>query len=492
MASTKPHRVGMSRLSESQEGLLWRYEDTLQKKAGISVRWKPKCGLREMRTRNKVGRVTLRESGTHLHIDILPKVDGSLTGMLKRVLGAEELNDPARPEDSLVGYHPSAWLMQVYVRLLDAFLTQIRARGVEQEEALRGRVRGRLMASAYYKRNAYTQPHVFPCRFTEWTPDNLPNQVLRHALNVCRRYLQRYRLMSEVSIQPALVRCEAALAHVTPARIRLSDYARVRPMLRGSFQPYQRITRLAFSIIAQEDPLDFEGHLRSEIPFLDLIETGRSDDGACEWSLINMPGLFEKYVRAVLGRKKDEFAVKCGGSIEPDLAPKKKKGGLVMDAKYKRWGTDDSRKVDPHPEKASATLQIREQQKIAFTNGHLKTEDVDNRREDDSDESKEAADDTGRVVKSDLYQLVAYAVHQEIRASVAALVYPCSTKNDIPNKQESTDKPKLVADRFGTSLDHDDPLEVYVLFAPLDEKEIEGDHLKERVEKLIRAAEEAS
>jgi len=295
--------------------------------------------------------------------------------------------------------------------------------------------------------------------------------------------------MGEVPIQPALVRCEAALAHVTPARIRLSDYARVRPMLRGSFQPYQRITRLAFSIIAQEDPLDFKGHLRSEIPFLDLIETGRSAHGACEWSLIKMPGLFEKYVRAVLGRKKDEFAVKCGGSIEPDLAPKKKKGGLVMDAKYKRWGTDDSRKVDPHPEKASATLQIREQQKIAFTNGHLKTEDVDNRREDDGDENNEAENDTGQVAKSDLYQLVAYATHDEIRASAAALVYPCSTKNDIPKKHASTGKPEPVADRFGYRPDHDDPLEVYVLFAPLKEEGIEGRHLKERAEELIGAAE---
>ena len=94
---------------------------------------------------------------------------------------------------------PCSWLT-FFIRELEHFLTNIRPRGEEREEELHGRIKGRMLMSQYVKRNYIQRRIHVPCRFLDWTMDNLqikfsinPQTVPQHSpKSACVGFLIRH------------------------------------------------------------------------------------------------------------------------------------------------------------------------------------------------------------------------------------------------------------------------------------------------------------
>lgn len=393
---------------------------------GLSIEWED-SRTPVLRASDKVGHIQFSHpaSGERLNVAITPKVPGSVTGMLQAVLWmdrAQVLGTELRLAKDTD--HPSAWLASVYVHELERFLTLIRPRGEEIEEELSGRLRGRPLVDEYLKRNYVSRRHVVPCRYVEWTMDNLPNRILRYAAFRSRQVLSQIPvpLAAELGM---LRRCDAALAAVELVRVRQGDLERVRSLLRGSFRRYQDIVHLARLIISVIDPFAFEAEDLEDLPLVHAFDRGTSEDGVVKWDLVDMPTLFEEYVRVITRgqtRTRTQLPIQAHGigphattTMNLDRAPIQAGGGkLVIDAKYKLVGQGHA--SAPCFDQGTRTVYLSEYQ------GY----DLARRVEAGPGEQEPTQDRYGRVSNVDLYQVIAYATHEEIRASTAALVYPAT------------------------------------------------------------------
>lgn len=399
---------------------------TLCTRLGLSIEWED-SRTPVLRASDKVGHIQFSdpEGERRLNIAITPKVVGSVSGMLRAALSTKPKQ--AGVTESRVAQdtdHPSAWLASVYVHELERFLTLIRPRGEEIEEELSGRLRGRPLVDEYLKHNYVSRRHVVPCRYVEWTMDNLPNRILRYAAFRSRQVLSQIPvpLAAELGM---LRRCDAALAAVELVRVRQGDLERVRSLLRGSFRRYRDIVHLARLIISVIDPFAFEAEDLEDLPLVSAFNRGTSEDGVVTWDLVDMPDLFEEYVRLITRgqtKTRTHFPIQARGTgphmpttLNLDRAPIQAGGGkLVIDAKYKLVG--QGQVSSPCFDHGSSTVYLSEYQ------GY----DVARRVEAGPGEQEPTQDRYGRVSNADLYQVIAYATHEEIRASTAALVYPAT------------------------------------------------------------------
>jgi hypothetical protein len=449
---------------------------------GITIDWEgPSSPV--LRAGDKVGHLILTDpkTGAATQVTIHPKVEGSVSGMLRAVLrlGREDtLAFEERP--SAREERPSAWLAALYAERLEAFLTRIRSKGVERTEELNGRIRGRPLVSRYLKENYWTGRERIPCRYVEWTEDNLPNRILRHAVAVARRAAGPYGTDAKTTLGQ-LRRCEGHLASTEHVRIQPGDFRRVRPMLKGPFRAYEPIVELAELLITAVDPFDQLGELERQLPAVRAFESGESPDGNLRWDLVDMPALFEEYVRTVTGgtRTNATYSIRLDGelpgplkglrgkSLELDREPLQVKGSLVLDAKYMSVGT--AAKGRPPRRDEAGRIHLREYE--AFDPFSEKTWEED--------------EETLRQVKnSHLYQVLAYATHQHIEAERAALVYPVVEGEEKPG--DTAPGYHGLGFRSGTGVGG---VPIHVLTLRIDEdgigEEMKGNRLGDQIQRLL-------
>lgn len=435
---------------------------------GISLEWDgPDTPV--LRASNKVGVLSLSDAGEqNVQVTVRPKVEGSVSGMLRAVLELERdrsLSWEERPATG--GERPSAWLAGLFARQLDHFLHRMRKRDVEQEEPLREKIRGRPLVTQYLKRNYWTQPEVVPCRYVEWSVDNLPNQILRHGVAVAQKAIAPYG-GEAIEVQRRLQRCRAALSGVSRTRVRRGDFQRVRPMLKGAFRAYEPMIHIAEILITALDPFSEEDRRQSNLPVVRAFQSGESDDGRLRWDLVDMPTLFEEYVRRISRSKKEESSGNNppielegtlpgtldglqGKTLELDVRPiGLASGGLVVDAKYKYIGNVERSDI---PRREARRIYLAEHDSLDLSQGVAS--------------SLKRDEGTRQVTSSDLYQVLAYATHKNVEAQQAALVYPIADGGDRPPLD---DIPRY--GNLGATCTSGDDLPIYVFTVRVDKEGI--------------------
>jgi hypothetical protein len=208
-------------------------------------------------------------------------------------------------------------------------------------------------------------------------------------------------------------------------RISREDFIRVNPLLAGPFRPYREIVSLANLLISNIDPFSFEGEEVQSGPLVDLISIGETSTGL-RWDLVNMPNLFEAYLRHITGGKKPTFNLNMEDNaewkmeenkrIEPDCIVEQDNRNFVLDAKYKQLFDDDQPRA--RVEKRGGNVILQEWTKWTTT-------------EEESDLGEESGTSRRkRVSSADVYQVAAYATHKDIKSDFAGLVYPCGNVED--------------------------------------------------------------
>ena len=469
-------------LSELLQRSSSQNDQPLEKRLGISLQWAdPKTPI--LQVSEKVGTIQFINSDTQerFNLSIHPKVPGSVTGMLWAVMNAPE--DDLFGMESLLsgtGAHPSTWLASIYLIELERFLMLLRPRGEEIEDELISRVKGRFLDDRYFKRNYWTLRHVAPCRFVEWTVDNLPNRILLYALFLSRHALSSMQI--DASLELGLARrCEAALAEVHLARINKNDFAGVMPLLQGPFRHYQRVIQFARLVISILDPFAVEVHETEDVPIARAFDLNSLKDGSVKWDLVDMPRLFEQYVRIITGGKATgrRFPVQLEGDLPSELAHLVDKNmkldrepirsgsngvWFVIDAKYKPLeflGQTKTPRIDQN-----GTYHLIEYQYFNLTNNiEIKPIEMAYRQ----------------ISNADLYQVIAYATHKDIRASSVALVYPST------NNQVIEEIPHYTG--LGFHPDEDHGIFVYVLTIRIDPKgikeELAGHGINQKITQIL-------
>lgn len=461
-------------------------DSALQRRLGVTVEWwDPRTPV--LRVSNRVGHIRFADPdrNVHLNLSIRPKVPGSVAGLLRAVLWLTR-DQPLILEErpTAPALYPSAWLASVYVYELERFLALVRPRGQEVEEELVGRVKGRWLVEPYLQRNYLTRRHVVPCRYVEWTPDNLPNRILRYALWLSRQVLGRSLISAALELGTAR-RCDAALSEVELVRMQWGDLVRVRPLLQGAFLPYRPIIGLAGLVISSLDPFAFkrwEVEDLEDMPVVRAFDAGSSDDRKVRWDLVDMPVLFEEYVRRItrgMPVKRRRFPIRLEGapplalrqlldtSMKLDREPIQAgaEAKLVLDAKYKLVGetTIDS----PWMDKNTQTLHLGENQVYNLADGH----------------KPDSKAETTRVSNADLYQVIAYATHKDVCASASALVYP------VVGAVAGPEPPRYTGLGFCHCQLPDNGIPVYILLARIDDEgireEVGGRGILRDIEKIL-------
>ena len=176
------------------------------KRTGISIEY-DREGNPTFRSGNKVGFIGYtNETGQTCSIVVEPKIPDSAVGMLCATLGfqANKAFD-FQDRQTNSSERPCSWLAAFFIRELEYFLTNIRPRGEDREEELHGRIKGRMLMSQYVKRNYLQRRIQVPCRYLDWTMNNLPNQILKSTLKRCLSVLRNQAASDFSSIRPEWV-----------------------------------------------------------------------------------------------------------------------------------------------------------------------------------------------------------------------------------------------------------------------------------------------
>lgn len=387
------------------------------KRTGISVEY-DRAGTITFRSGNKVGFIGYtNEAGESCSIVVEPKIPDSAVGMLCATLGfqankAFEFQD--RQTNS--SERPCSWIAAFFIRELEHFLTNIRPRGEEREEELHGRIKGRMLMSQYVKRNYIQRRIQVPCRFLDWTMDNLPNQILKSTLKRCLSILRNQHASDFSSSIGQGMSAMKSLSSISEIRVGLQHFTQVKPMISGPFRPYAQILDLAWMVASNLDMFDLYGEDMQSSPLLSVQKP--SENNGLQWDLIDMPELFERYLRNVTHGQKRSLGLSVEHSsgkwlfknrtIEPDCVVEGTTATVVLDAKYKRMFEDAN--VSSQSSREGAVLRMVEWSK--FTEGQ------------DHDSLHVSSSNTRKPNLGDQYQVVAYATHRDIRTTHAGLVYP--------------------------------------------------------------------
>jgi 5-methylcytosine-specific restriction endonuclease McrBC regulatory subunit McrC len=443
------------------------------KKIGIEIEYNPD-GSPTFKAGNKVGHLGfVTESGDKYNIVIEPKIPGSATGMLCALLGYnfdkafDFENKPTSILDS-----PSSWIAAMYLEKLENFLNNIRPRGEEREEEFHGKVKGKIMVSQYLKRNYLTRRQIIPCRFVDWTMDNLPNQILNYALELSRKVISTNPndvIRSKLGIAR---RCSIPLSGVTIVRISKEDFTKVNPLLSGSFMQYREIVELARILIYNIDPFAFDGELLEETPIVDVIE--RATKGNLTWDLVDMPQLFEKYLCHVTNGRSNSFRLESSNTndwrvknriLKPDCMFELDDETVVLDAKYKQLFDDNT--FEPTTRDGENIIQMKEWGRWNSTD--VLEEEIKNKPLSKS------------VSLNDVYQIISYATHSEILSEHVGLVYPANSF------EASSTTPKLM--NLGHFKNHENGIDVNLLTLRIDpegiREEAKNQIFSQKIKQLI-------
>lgn len=377
----------------ASEALVTAVGDDRWKELSLSVQKSPGDVGWTVRSADLAGIARLDVAGRPVHLRISPKIEGlDLFFLADWAYGTQDVGKKlknARVNLSALRSEPAACLLGWYTAEVIAFATRWLRRGyVVKEENLIGRVRGRVDVAQYLGHSvAQGRPHVIPARFSEPSNDTLANRYLKAGLRKVAVLARTVPIKGARTALDELTRRALSLfAGVTDVSVQPQDALRLN--LSGPLRHYASIVRFTTALL--------EGTYIS-------TEVGDHAQDAIMWSLNGLyeqalgnvlsswPGssrILRKY-RATLSNFDNDGIVNGSTPVKPDYVIQRADGSfLILDAKYKNTYPTTS----------------------PFTGESL---DLPNAR-----------GQRIRVHRADIYQVVAYARHIELRTDKVALLYP--------------------------------------------------------------------
>jgi 5-methylcytosine-specific restriction endonuclease McrBC regulatory subunit McrC len=239
-----------------------------------------------------------------------------------------------------------------------------------QKETGGSHIRGRLLASEYLRDSYATlRWHQMPCEFFAFTPDTCENQILLAALNSAARILTLANSDDRKRLRGEIAQCRSILSDVTPCAVGVRDVEAIRYHAANiQFKGIHQLCRLLLG----NSSVDLSPGQR-----LSFMAFG-----------INMNDLFETYARRVL-------ASAFGSCVISE----------VRQRQFALEGFEKSIKPDILIIGSNATVVGDAKNKLIE-----RVEDLESAESD--------------VRHPDLYQVVAYANHRDVRANSGLLIYP--------------------------------------------------------------------
>ena len=316
--------------------------------------------------------------GNEVVVQVDPKIESAdVFRMLDRT---NRTADPAAEDtDFPVGHHAVSGVFLLYFAgQIRPFLERNRFRAYRfLEEASASRPKGRPLVREYaLDQLPRGRAHVLPTRHLDLTPNVFENQVIAYAVLLASRLVQLLGLEGSEPLRRQLHLCRGLLAGVEPRRV-TADELRAYRASRAS-RHFNAVHQLCL-VLLENHSVMFEPGER--VPFAAFS--------------LDMPSLFERYVRAVFAaalgtrfegrRSKLEYPTGFGGKpIRLDGLIAERSRRIVVEAKYRNLaGSDDDLVL-------------------------------------------------GRVPERHVYQTVSYASHESIRARQAVIVYPTWEKSGPP------------------------------------------------------------
>lgn len=335
-------------------------------------------GAKWLHAGNRVGTYRFVTDDGHVVVQVDPKVEtADVFRMVDRTNRTiHTLNDQS---ELPVGDQPvSGMFLQYFAKRTLAFLQRNRFRTYRfTEESSPSRVKGKPLIREYALRNLpHGRAHIMPTRHLDLTGDVFENRVIAYAVVVASRLLSLLRLPDPTPIRQDLLACTRLLAGVDPTRVTAQEL-RSHRYTRGTrqFEPIHELCKMLF----ENETITLSAGER--VPFAAFS--------------LDMPNLFERYVAAMFtatlgprftGNKKAlEFPTGFGGRpIKLDGMITTGWRRVVVEAKYRTLDEIDDDLV------------------------------------------------LGVVPEKHVYQTVAYASHEAIRARQALIVYPTWDPGGVP------------------------------------------------------------
>ena len=321
----------------------------------------------------------MSSEGRWVVIEVTPKVDAAdVFRMIDRTSG--ELPEIGGPDSEIASgaAQVSAVFLDFFVRQVQHFLKKEHYRNYRfVENNSPSGVRGRPLIADYALQNLPRGRGQFmPSRYLELSRDVIENQVLAHSVDVARRLVSVFELGSSPELVHSLRKCREALAGVRPLRVSVRELASIR--YSRSNLHFRGVHKLC-SVLLQNETIVMESG--EHIPFAAFS--------------LHMPTLFQSYVSALMkasfgqafeGRRGDLTYSTEFGKREIILDGLIKSGDqrIVVEAKYRSLADTDDEMV----------LTI--------------------------------------VPEDHVYQTIAYATHEQVRASKGIIVYPIWDRSGPP------------------------------------------------------------
>jgi len=336
-------------------------------------------GSRWLHAGNRVGSYRfIGVDSAEVLVQVDPKVESAdVFRMLDRANRAVTM--ASEETDLPVGDQPiSGVFLLFFARRVSAFLRRNRFRSYRFiEESSPSRVKGRPLIEQYALQNVPRgRAHILPTRHVDLSSNVFENQVIAYAVLVATRLAQLLGLENSEALRNELQTCTRLLVGVDPRRV-TSGEVRAHRLSRAT-KHFRPVHDLCLVLLENQSVMLDAGE---RIPFAAFS--------------LNMPNLFERYVRAVfattfgplfVGRKNQlEYPTGFGGKpIKLDGLMVKGTRRVVVEAKYRTLDETDDVLV------------------------------------------------LGKVPERHVYQTVAYASHELVRASKAIIVYPTWDPNGPP------------------------------------------------------------
>jgi len=488
------------------KGAIARYNDKKERKHKFPLKVEVDGTKVKVTSENKVGHVSFESSFGPIRIQIEPKIAGSLESMMYAISDDFNMDSSNFERRTKSLDSPSLLISHMFLRKLSQHIHHIRRNPEEIDVEYRNKIRGQPLISQYLQRNVLLSPTTMPCRVMEWSLDNIPNRILRAALVACKKSFLDSQFEHDLDeVMYLMTKCENALAGVPyDPTINQNDIVLVRPLLRTTFRPYTNIMKWAELVLRMMDPLNFNNEDETEIdelPVGNLMNFDSTPSGL-KWNVIDMPDLFEKYLRKILGQPiKTPYTYVNHYKLTPKSEPKwaeknpanaawRKKGwrkrmmkidalfgNFILDAKYKIIIDDE--------DESNSRKRFKERNNSGLWHYMREGHDTLTMDEEGKFSSKKLAPDNNSSSapdNKDIYQVLAYSRHRNLDAKAVGLVYPISS-TDIPPAEEAIHYAGFVRDEG-------QKLPLYILHLPISQEgvreELFGSHpFRTLVEELL-------
>lgn len=251
-------------------------------------------------------------------------------------------------------------LLLIFVRHYASALKELGRRDFRRyyntrEADLNGRIRGRLLLARHMQRSLHGKEHMLPCRWDEFTADNLDNRILKLAMDVLETMgwqLGGAKVAGRVRALFSPVR--GLFSEVSSIALRQSDLRRTKL---DRISPYYRRS-LGWARLVLRGTHDFDSHTR--LPSLSIDTDKRFED------------LARRVTDKAMGDGLDLFAqkelpnplLKGGSCSKPDLTIVNANQRIVAigDAKYEevlKWNAEAKDGELPLSPERTASLTLR-------------------------------------------------------------------------------------------------------------------------------------